>query len=464
MSSYQVVDRCDFQPGQTVNQYTIRKVLGEGSFGVVYLAEGSGGQKLALKLLRLWEVPSEIRQPLMERFEMEFRTGQINCENLVQSLDYGIVGGNPYIVMEFCPGGDLEPLLGKGDARNTRICQHILNGLSALHVQGKVHRDLKPENVLFKQSGVAALTDFGIAGDRTHRMTQRNIFGKPNQIFGTYAYMPPEQVNRARGGATVLPTTDIFSFGVLAYQLLTGLLPFGTLESHNDLAEYQIRGKKGEWNRHALMSIPNGQQWLQVIEGCLAPDFKQRLQTTNDVLRMMPPDTAPPNAYQPQGYQPQSYQAQRYQPQGYQAQGYQPQGYQAQGYQPPRPQPQPQPQPVRKGCFLRIMQGEEYGRIYDLTQLLQRGQAVLTVGRQNDNAIFIKSDSSDFLSRHHCTIEHGEGKWVVRDGQWQPQARQWVASTNGTFVNSRPVSNTGYYLSTGDIITIGDVTLKFENN
>ena len=442
MSSYQVVDRCDFQPGQTVNQYTIRKVLGEGSFGVVYLVEGVGGQKMALKLLRLWEVPSEIRQPLMERFEMEFRTGQINCENLVQSLDYGVVGGNPYIVMEFCPGGDLEPLLGKGDARNTRICQHILNGLAALHVQGKVHRDLKPENVLFKQSGVAALTDFGIAGDRTHRMTQRNIFGKPNQIFGTYAYMPPEQVNRARGGATVLPTTDIFSFGVLAYQLLTGLLPFGTLESHNDLAEYQIRGKKGEWNRHALMGVPGGQQWLQVIEGCLAPDFKQRLQTTNDVLRMMPPDTAPHSAYQPQGYQPQGYQSQAYQPS----------------------HPQPQPQPARKGCFLRVMQGEEYGRVYDLTRLSQRGLAVLTVGRQSDNTIFIKSFNSDFVSRHHCTIENGEGKWVVRDGQWLSEARQWAASTNGTFVNSRPVSSAGYYLSSGDIIAIGDVTLKFENN
>lgn len=434
MGNYQVVDRCDFQPGQTVNQYTIRKVLGDGAFGVVYLVESDVGRKLALKLLRLWEVPSEIRQPLIERFEMEFRTGQINCENLVQSLDYGLVGGNPYIVMEFCPGGDLESLLGKGDPRNIRICQHILNGLSALHAHGKVHRDLKPENVLFKQGGVAALTDFGIAGDRTHRMTQRNIFGKPNQIFGTYAYMPPEQVNRARGGATVLPTTDIFSFGVLAYQLLTGLLPFGTLESHNDLAEYQIRGKKGEWNRHALMSIPNGQQWLQVIEGCLVPDFKQRIQTTNEVLHMMPPDTALHNDSLFQNYQQQ------------------------------RSIPQSQPYSYRKGCFLRIMQGEEYGRLYDLTQLLQVGMAVLTVGRQNDNAIYIKSFNSDFVSRHHCTIENGEGKWVIRDGQWLPEIRQWVASTNGTFVNSRPVSKAGYYLSSGDIITMGDVTLKFENN
>ena len=432
MGSYRVVDRCDFQPGQTVSQYVIRKVLGEGSFGVVYLVEGPGARKFALKLLRLWEVPSEIREPLMERFEMEFRTGQIDCENLVQSLDYGVVGGNPYIVMEFCPGGDLEPLLGKGDARNARICRHILNGLSALHVQGKVHRDLKPGNVLFKQGGVAALTDFGIAGDRTHRMTQRNIFGKPNQIFGTYAYMPPEQVNRARGGATVLPTTDIFSFGVLAYQLLTGELPFGTLESHNELAEYQIRGKKGEWNRHALMAVPDGQQWVQVIEGCLMPDFKQRLQTTDDVLRLMPADTVPiarhPSLTYGQGVAMRT------------------------------------PVTRHPGVTLRIMQGEEYGRTYDLTQLLRQGKAALTVGRQNDNAIYIKSFTSDYVSRHHCTIENGEGRWVVRDGQWQREARQWVPSSNGTFVNSRPVSNAGYYLTSGDIITIGDVTLKFENN
>ena len=438
--NYQVVDRCDFQPGQTVNnRYVVRKVLGEGAFGVVYLVEALG-KKMALKLLRLWEVPSEIRNPLMERFEMEYRTGQIPCENLVQSLDYGTVGGNPYIVMEFCPGGDLESLLGKGDVRNTRICQNILTGLAALHSQGKVHRDLKPENVLFKQNGIAALTDFGIAGDRTHRMTQRNIFGKPNQIFGTYAYMPPEQVNRARGGATVLPTTDIFSFGVLAYQLLTGLLPFGTLESHNDLAEYQVRGKKGLWNRDALCQLPDGHQWKQVIEGCLKPDFKQRLQTTHEVLRMLPADRSP-LAYQSQASQLHDCRLQTHQTPANQAQ-----------------------HPLQAGCHLRVMQGEEYGRVYDLTHLVQQGLAVLTIGRSQENVIAIKSVTSDYVSRHHCTIETGSGQWIVRDGQWQRKARQWMPSSNGTFVNSTPVGTNGFYLKTGDIITIGDVTLKFENS
>lgn len=258
----QSVDRCDYNVGEYIdNRYRVSKTLGEGSFGKVYRVTDNAGKDYALKLLRLWEVPPEIRKPLTDRFEMEFKTGQIDCEYLVSSIDYGTVGGNPYIVMEYCPGGDLTPYLGSQNSKIPLICQQILLGLHSLHIRGKVHRDLKPENVLFKSNGVAALTDFGIAGDRNKRMTERNIFGKPNQIFGTYAYMPPEQVNRMRGEATVLPTTDIFSFGVLAFQLLTGSLPFGELTSHNELALYQKRGKDGDWNRRKLVQIKNGKEW-----------------------------------------------------------------------------------------------------------------------------------------------------------------------------------------------------------
>ncbi|MBR5325276.1 MAG: protein kinase [Prevotella sp.] len=428
--TYQVVDRCDFKPGDVIdNRYSVRKTLGEGSFGVVYLVEDGRGNKYALKLMRLWEVPAEIRQPLMDRFEMEFKTGQIDCDNLVRSIANGIVGGNPYIVMEFCPGGDLEPYLGKPDSRTPQICQDILIGLNALHARGKVHRDLKPENVLFKENGKAALTDFGISGDRTHRMTQRNIFGKPNQVFGTYAYMPPEQATRARGGATVLPTTDIFSFGVLVFQLLTGQLPFGSLESHNELAEYQKRGKDGIWNRGLLNNIPNGQQWYRLIDGCLKSDFKERLQTVEDVLRLIP--------------------------------------QQAGGYQrePVRMVQSYVPQQVTRGFQLRILQGEEYGRIYNLSQIASTGQRILTVGRQLGNTIKIKSDFSDFISRFHCTMEldTSSRQWVIRDGQWQKESRRWVNSSNGTYVNAKPVPQNGFYLSTGDIIAMGDVTMRFEN-
>jgi serine/threonine protein kinase len=292
-----------------------------------------------------------------------------------------------------------------------------------------VHRDLKPENVLFKQNGKAALTDFGISGDRTHRMTQRNIFGKPNQIFGTYAYMPPEQVTRARGGATVLPTTDIFSFGVLVFQLLTGQLPFGSLESHNDLAEYQKRGKDGIWNRGLLQNVPNGQQWTRLIEGCLTPDFKLRLQSVQDVLRLLPQQAG--SNYREPVRMVQSY----------------------------------SPQQQTHGFQLRILQGEEYGKTYNLSQIVDAGRRILTIGRQPGNAITIKSDFSDFISRFHCTIERdpSSGQWVIRDGQWRSEHRQWMNSTNGTYVNAKPVTGNGFYLRAGDIIAIGDVTIRFEN-
>ena len=428
--TYQVVDRCDFKPGDVIaNRYSVRKTLGEGSFGVVYLVEDGRGNKYALKLMRLWEVPAEIRQPLMDRFEMEFKTGQIDCDNLVRSIANGVVGGNPFIVMEFCPGGDLEPYLGKPDSRTPQICQDILIGLNALHARGKVHRDLKPENVLFKENGKAALTDFGISGDRTHRMTQRNIFGKPNQVFGTYAYMPPEQATRARGGATVLPTTDIFSFGVLVFQLLTGQLPFGSLESHNELAEYQKRGKDGIWNRGLLNNLPNGQQWYRLIDGCLKPDFKERLQTVEEVLRLIPQQTG---------------------------------GYHR---EPVRMVQSYVPQQVTRGFQLRILQGEEYGKTYNLSQMASTGQRILTVGRQLGNTIKIKSDFSDFISRFHCTMEldTSSRQWVIRDGQWQKESRRWVNSSNGTYVNAKPVPQNGFYLSTGDIIAMGDVTMRFEN-
>lgn len=431
-NNHVIVERCDLQPGESIEgRYVVNKVLGEGSFGKVYMVTDNSGREYAFKLLRLFDVPPDIRKPLIERFEMEFKTGQIQSDNLVQSIDYGMIMGNPYIVMEFCPGGDMTGLLGNCGDRAVPICQQILMGLNALHINGKVHRDLKPENVLFKANGQAALTDFGISGDRNHRMTQRNIFGKPNQIFGTYAYMPPEQANRARGDATVLPTTDIFSFGVLAYQLLTGVLPFGKLESHNDLANYQIHVKNGEWDSGRLYSIPNGQQWIQVISACLEKDFKKRLQTVGDVMRLLPP--APVTVSHP------------------------------------TPQPRPvlntyQPKQETHGYQLNVVAGEDYGMKFDLTRLA-KGQRRMTVGREEDNVIQLQSEIDCFVSRHHCTLLYNDedNEWIIKNGQWDKNSQQWIPSTNGTFVNSSEVGPGGFYIYPGDIITVGEVKMRFEN-
>jgi len=438
--AYELADRCVLQSGDLVDgRYSIKKALGEGSFGIVYLVDDLQDCKpRALKLLRLWEVPSDVRKSLKDRFKMEFDTGQISCENLVQSLNYGYVKGNPYIVMEFCSGGDLTPFLGKNNANVIGISHDILKGLNALHQQGKVHRDLKPENVLFKQNGRAALTDFGIVGDSRHRMTHIGLFGlgRPDQIFGTYAYMPPEQANRARGGATVLPTTDVFSFGVLVYQLLTGQLPFGPLESHNDLPVYLKRGEKGNWNSEALRNVVDGSHWVKLIGACLQSDYKQRLQSAKDVICLLPSDKENNRMSVLSDKKCNPSDSNEYTPKEH-----------TQGY-----------------C-LRILQGEEHGRVYDLTRLVGQNRKMLTLGRTPENSLFVRSEFSDYMSRRHCTIETDKlgQQWVVRDGQWIKTTNCWQLSRNGTYVNSRPANSMGYYLQPGDIITVGDVTLRFEN-
>lgn len=244
-----------------------------------------------------------------------------------------------------------------------------------------------------------------------------------NQIFGTYAYMPPEQVNRMRGEATVLPTTDIFSFGVLAFQLLTGSLPFGELSSHNELALYQKRGKNGDWNRQKLTQLKHREQWQQLFAGCLNPDFKKRFQSVQEVLEHLPAISQVPME---RGYCP--------------------------------------PQTVNGFC-IRIMQGEEYGKIYQLSELIKYGNRILTIGRERDNLLHITEQQSAYISRHHCTIETNPAtdKWIIRDGQWQKELKLWQESSNGTYVNSTQVTKQGHILKIGDIISIGDVKMRFEN-
>ncbi len=426
----EVAQRCSFTIGDIVDgQYQVSRVLGEGSFGKVYAVKDSYSKTYALKLLKLWEVPSDIRQSLIDRFDMEFETGRIESKYLVHSLSHGFVVGNPYIVMEFCSNGDLLSLSNSSSIDYSKVATHILLGLKALHSRGKVHRDLKPENVLVKQNGDFALTDFGISGDRNKRMTERNILGKPKQIFGTYAYMPPEQL-KPNKDATVLPTTDIFSFGVMMYQLITGELPFGPLESERDLIQYTRRGKSGEWDRQLLMSTHKGREWTKLIEGCLTPNYQQRLQSADDVLQFVPPSFESSRTIDDNRVDFQTR--------------------------------------IVNGVLLRIMQGEEYGMVYKLDDMLRGESSILNMGRKDHgtyNDIAIKEDNSSYISRKHCTLEldYELGSWVIRDGQWDKfDTGGWRKSTNGTYVNSREVPISGLAFNPGDIISIGDTKLRAE--
>lgn len=420
-----IPERCDFYPGDLFDcKYRIERGLGEGTFGSVYKAKDNSGSCCAIKLLKLWTVPPEVCKNLRDRFAMEFETGKIKSDFLVHSFSYGEVKGNPYILMEYCPNGDLRSYSECNEIDYVRIGRHILCGLAALHACGKVHRDLKPENVLLRSDNTAALTDFGISGDQNKRMTERGFMGKPQQIFGTYPYMPPEQVNPPRGGqATVLPTTDIFSFGVMMYELMVGRLPFGELNAET-LASYLHNGKHGIWDRRALKNVRDGKMWLEIIEGCLKPDFKERIQSAESIMQMLPAG----EPYESLLEKDESI------------------------YDHPN------------GILLRIMQGEEYGKVYYLDRLLGN-KNLLTMGRNDtdtSNSVPLKETLSRYISRHHCTLERDDDthEWYIRDGQWTPGG--WKYSLNGTYVNSTEVDKFGVRFSPGDIISLGDVKLRVE--
>ena len=119
--------------------------------------------------------------------------------------------------------------------------------------------------------------------------------------------------------------------------------------------------------------------------------------------------------------------------------------------------------------MLRLLQGEEFGKIYRLGELFANGsKRILTLGRQ-DNSVFniicIKESGTTFMSRRHATIEldNETGKVYIRDGQWDKASKNnWVSSLNGTYVNSSEVTNEGLELTPGDIISVGDVKLRVE--
>ena len=445
-----IANRCEFGRGDIIDgRYEVQRPLGEGSYGQVFKVTNTyNGNTCALKLLKVWTMTSDEADRMCSRFDMEYQTGLIDSKYLVHSLGHGTANGNPYIVMEFCGGGDLDHAMRQPGLNISRVAQDVLCGLRDLHANAKVHRDLKPANVLLRTDGTAVLTDFGISGDRNHRQTMRDFRGVPKEVMGTYLYMSPEQYNPKDGYSTVLPTTDIFAFGVMMYHILTGRFPFGTIDTNDDLSVYLGNAATGRWNREPLRNYSN---WVALIDGCLKPKYKERLQTATDVMALVP------NASRPRAG-----------------------AKQAAGLQ-----------PAVNGYQLHIMHGDGYGKIFKLDSYLSRNCRAVTIGRtgaQYRNAISIDETDTRYISRQHCTIEQRPEGFFLRDGQWRigcPKAYtswnpfvcascgekncppvnkrgEWLRSKNGTFLNSTEVDEWGVPISVGDIISIGDVKIRVE--
>ncbi len=204
-----------------VGHYEIAHEIGRGGMAVVYLARQVDLERLvALKELAL----AYVDEPsFAERFLRESQVaGSLNHPNIVSVYEYFEHERVPYIAMEYLERGSLRPLVGQLTlAQITGVLEGVLAGLSHAEARGIVHRDLKPENLMLTQDGRVKIADFGIA-KALHQAAERYLTAT-GTIVGTPEYMAPEQAT----GRDIGPWTDLYSVGIVAYEVLVGRVPFG---------------------------------------------------------------------------------------------------------------------------------------------------------------------------------------------------------------------------------------------
>lgn len=207
--------------GQKINdRYEIIKTIGEGGMANVYLANDTIlDRKVAIKVLR-GDLSND--EKFIRRFKREaLSVSNLSHPNIVEVYDVGEEDGNYYIVMEYIEGKTLKQLLQKRGALTLNevidIMTQLTDGLAHAHEAYIIHRDIKPQNIMIEDNGLIKITDFGIAmALNSTQLTQTN------SVMGSVHYLPPEQANGK--GSTV--KSDIYSLGILMYELLTGSVPF----------------------------------------------------------------------------------------------------------------------------------------------------------------------------------------------------------------------------------------------
>jgi len=216
-------------PGDRIGPYKLLQVIGEGGFGIVYMAEQDAPirRRVALKLIK----PGMDSKQVIARFEAERQAlAMMDHPNIARVFDAGTTPhGRPFFVMELVKGIPLTDYCDENrlDTRDRlALFNDVCSAVHHAHQSGIIHRDIKPSNVmvtLHDGRPVPKVIDFGVAKAIRHRLTESTLFTEYRQFIGTPAYMSPEQA--AYEGLDVDPRSDVYSLGVLLYELLTGTTP-----------------------------------------------------------------------------------------------------------------------------------------------------------------------------------------------------------------------------------------------
>src|SRR5262247_1687960 len=279
-------------PGSKIGRYEIRSQLGVGGMGEVYLAEDTRlHRRVALKVL-----PREVasNQDRMRRFEQEATAAaSLNHPNIAHIYEIAEAEGLTFIALEYVDGVTLREKIHEEQTdlkKLLRHLQHVAEGLAKAHAAGIVHRDLKPDNIMVTDDGHAKILDFGLAKliePEAHPSSDRALsevataliqhHSAPGTVLGTAGYMSPEQ---AQGKTNELDhRSDIFSFGCILYEAITGHKAF---EGHDaiDSLNKIIREPVTPINKLR----PEAPDQLQrIVRRCLAKDPDERYQTIKDV-------------------------------------------------------------------------------------------------------------------------------------------------------------------------------------
>ncbi len=260
--------------GQKINdRYEILKSIGEGGMANVYLANDTIlDRKVAVKVLR-GDLSSDDK--FIRRFQREaLSVSNLSHPNIVEVYDVGEEDGNYYIVMEYIEGKTLKQLLKKRETLTLPevidIMTQLTDGLTHAHESYIIHRDIKPQNIMILDNGMVKITDFGIAmALNATQLTQTN------SVMGSVHYLPPEQAN----GKSATVKGDIYSLGIMMYELLTGSVPF----KGDNAVEIALKHMKEKMPSIRKINPTIPQSVENIIMKATAKNPKNRYETVHDM-------------------------------------------------------------------------------------------------------------------------------------------------------------------------------------